>query len=559
MPVRIHPLLLVQIALLCAGALSAQSLTVGTLFQREDTDSGYVLLVPAASTQTWLMDNCGREVHRWFSDAPPALSAYLLPDGSLLRSARISNDYPAGGSGGRIDRQDWNGLPTWTYTYSSDSGHQHHDILPLPNGNVLVLAWEKFSVAEAIARGRRPDLLVDELWAEKIIELRPTGPNSADIVWTWRLWDHLVQDRDPGKPNFGNPSDFPGRVDINYVLDSIPETWADWTHANSLDYHPELDQIVLSVRNFHELWIIDHSTTTEEAAGSSGGNSGRGGELLYRWGNPRAYGRGGSADQVFFQQHDATWIPPGFPGEGNLTVFNNGRGRPGGEYSSVEEIQPPLLPDGTYALPASGPYGPATTVWSYRADPPGQLLSKNLSGARRQSNGNTLICSGAEGRLLEVSPEGVLTWEYVCPVGPGGPISQGNTAVNNQLFRAIRYAPDYDGLSGRDLSPGAFIQFEAPGRECEVEPVPTGLAALPQPNTSSAFPNPFTDRLHITTSEPSNFTLSLYGPSGKLQTESELKTGGLVLQTADWPSGLYLLRITRNDGSLIHQQRLLRL
>jgi hypothetical protein len=558
MQAHLLPLSLFLVSLCSAGIIKAQSLTVGTLFQRADTDSGYVLLVPAASSQTWLMDNCGREIHRWSSDAPPALSAYLLPNGNLLRSARVPNDYPAGGSGGRIDLRDWTGLPIWTYTYSSDSGHQHHDILPLPNGNVLVLAWEKFTPAEAIARGRRPDRVIDELWAEKIIELRPTGPSSAEIVWTWRLWDHLVQDLDPTKPNFGNPADFPGRVDINYVLDSIPETWADWTHANSLDYHPGLDQIVISVRNFHELWIIDHSTTTEEAAGSSGGNSGRGGELLYRWGNPRAYGRGGLSDQVFFQQHDATWVPPGFPGEGNLTIFNNGRGRPAGEYSSVEEIEPPLLPDGTYQLPGDDPYGPVSPAWSYPAEPPGEILSKNLSSARRQSNGNTLLCSGADGRLIEVSPDGTKTWEYVCPVGPGGPIAQGNNAINNQVFRAIRYAPNYIGLAGRDLSPGDYIQFETPGRECVVEPAPTGLTSPLAAQHSAAFPNPFAETLRIPAPGAGIFALSIYSSSGCLYAQSALGPEGLQLQTEQWPAGLYLMRITRADGVLIQQQRLIR-
>ena len=66
---------------------------------------------------------------------------------------------------------------------------------------------------------------------------------------------------------------------------------------NSVAYHPELDQIVLSVLGFSEIWIIDHGTTTAEAAGHTGGRSGKGGDLLYRWGNPRAYRAGSAVDQ----------------------------------------------------------------------------------------------------------------------------------------------------------------------------------------------------------------------------------------------------------------------
>ena len=72
---------------------------------------------------------------------------------------------------------------------------------------------------------------------------------------------------------------------------------ADWASYT-------LDQIVLSNHNLSEIWIIDHSTTTLEAASHSGGNSGKGGDLLYRWGNPQAYDQGTGADQLLnHQQH----------------------------------------------------------------------------------------------------------------------------------------------------------------------------------------------------------------------------------------------------------------
>ena len=117
------------------------------------------------------------------------------------------------------------------------------------------------------------------------------------------------------------------------------------------------------------IWIIDHSTTTEEAAGHTGGNSGQGGDLLYRWGNPEAHGVGGAADQKLFVQHDARWIGEGLPGEGNILVFNNGTDRPGVEedYSSVLELAPPINPDGSYVTLPAEPTGPTSPVWEYIA------------------------------------------------------------------------------------------------------------------------------------------------------------------------------------------------
>ncbi len=549
-------LLVVVLSAPCHGVFAQP--TLGTLFYQSNTDTGYLLMAPSISNQTWLIDNCGREVHRWDSDAPPALSVHLLEDGSLLRPARISNSFNAGGTGGLIDRLDWDGLQTWRFTYSADTGHQHHDICPLPNGNVLVLAWEKHTIEKALALGRKPETLFTELWSEKIVELRPVGPNQAEYVWSWRLWDHLVQDQDPLKPNFGNPADFPGRVDINYLLDEGPESYPDWTHANSVDFNPELNQVLISVRNFHELWVIDHSTTRAEAVGSTGGNSGRGGDLLYRWGNPQAYGRGDSSDQVFFQQHDASWIPPGLPGEGHILVFNNGKDRPGVSYSSVEEILPPLEADGNYTLNTDQPYGPAEVIWRYVADPPEALISKNLSGAQRQPNGNTLICSGGNGRVIEVTPDGNTTWEYICPVGAGGPLSQGSIPSTNQLFQLSRYPVDYPGLSGRDLSPGATVQVEVSPPDCEIIPVYSG--SLPEQNGAifQAGPNPFSTRLWVLPAEKGIFHLTLVNSTGTVFYSESGGDDGWVLQTHNWPVGIYVALLQPKNRTYAYRTTLIK-
>ncbi|MDP6582914.1 MAG: aryl-sulfate sulfotransferase, partial [Vicinamibacterales bacterium] len=196
--------------------------------------------------------------------------------------------------------------------------------------------------AEAVAAGRNPATVGNVLRPDHVIEVQQTGPVTGSIVWEWHVWDHLVQDFDAGQANYGVVGDHPELVDINFPPGALgPGSMGDWQHTNGIAFNPELDQIVLSAHHFGEAWIIDHSTTTEEAASHAGGASGMGGDLLYRWGNPVAYGHGTQADQMLWGQHDVQWIAGGSPGEGHLLVFNNGGGRPGGPYSSVDEFETP--------------------------------------------------------------------------------------------------------------------------------------------------------------------------------------------------------------------------
>ena len=432
--------------------------TLGLQRDLHGATAGYTLLNPLFSKETHLVDSRGRRVHSWRSQYLPGVAARLLPSGDLLRAGRLSNPwFQAGGVGGIVEVFDWAGKRTWSYQLSSQQDCQHHDVIQLPSGNLLLLAWELKSKPEALAAGRDPALLHEGvLWPEKIVEVKPSSSGGI-VVWEWRVWDHLVQDFDKAKPNYGVVERHPELIDLNYAISGA----ADWLHANSLAYHPKLDQILISVRSFDEIWIIDHSTTTKQAASHKGGRSGKGGDLLYRWGNPLTMRAAGT--QQLFRQHDAHWVPPGLPGEGNILVFNNGNGRPGKPYSRVDELVPPKVDSrGNYARSGST-WGPAAPVWSYADPVPTQLFSGFVSGAQRLSSGNTLVCAGAQGRIFEVTRAGATVWQYTNPEASGALAQQGDIVEGNEVFRAPRYAPGYAGLRGKTLTPGAPLERYAAG------------------------------------------------------------------------------------------------
>lgn len=441
----------------------AQQRTVGLFLDDPSAFKGYTLFAPMNSSVTYLIDNGGLLVHSWQGSTDPGDSAYFMENGHLLRTAKVSNAvFSAGGAGGRVQDFDWDGTVVWDFTYSSSQHLSHHDVEWLPSGNVLLIAWELKSRALAIAAGRNPALVTNQgLWPDHIIEVQPSGANGGTIVWEWHVWDHLIQDFDPAKANFGIVANHAELIDLNFARGS----GADWTHANSLDYNPSFDQILVSMHNLGEVWVLDHSTTTQQAAGHAGGRGGRGGDLLYRWGDPQVYRAGTAADEKLYGQHDAQWILPGSPGAGHISVFNNGMGRPSGAYSSVEEIAPPVDANGHYTLIPGSAYGPVAQSWIYTASPPTSLYANNISGALRLPNGDTLICDGPKGTFIEVTPGGSMVWEYINPVVMSGPLTQGDpipgggAGQGNMVFKIRRYAPAYPGLAGHDLTPGQTIEL----------------------------------------------------------------------------------------------------
>ena len=438
--------------------------TVGLLLNEPDAAAGYTLFTGQNNSDVFLIDPLGRVAHAWHM-ADQVSHTKLLDNGNLL-AARPD----------RLVEFDQFGNKIWQYKIDG----RHHDFLKMPNGNVMMIArWIRTHEEEAIAAGANPEFVhEDGLQYDYLLEARPTGASGGQIVWEWSAWDHLVQDFDPTKPNYGAIAEHPELIDLNFLLEAIsehhPDKPRDWLHVNAIDYNPELDQIMLSPRHFSELWIIDHSATIEEARGHSGGNSGMGGDLLYRWGNPRAYGHGTLADQRLFWQHQTHWIPPGLPGAGNILVFNNGLEFPGDErfYSSVDELAPPA--DGYRRAPNS-PYPALAPEWIYTAKTRSDFYAPVISGTQRLPNGNTLIVDGPAGTIFQATPNGKIAWKYVAPLRKRAHLRQGERVTGvtktfptpygdpvplryNRMYRAYWYPPDYPGLRTLDLTPGDYIE-----------------------------------------------------------------------------------------------------
>ena len=483
----------------------------GLIKKTDKTTPGYTLFSPYSGTVSYLIDKDGNIVHSWKGELSAALNGYLLENGHLIRVER-DVDFPtfaAGGAAGRIREYDWEGNLVWDFEYANEKELIHHDIEVLPNGNVLAISYELITPEQAISAGKDPSKVGNAgIWPDKIIEIKPIKPFGGEIVWEWHMWDHLIQDFDSKKQNYGVIAENPRRIDINLNNDfdfppfsqeqidmmkkheiltsnfTVDNLTSDISHCNAVSYNPELDQIAISIKHFGELFIIDHSTTTEEAKGSTGGKWGHGGDLLYRWGNPENYGRGTKEDRTLFNQHEVRWVPQGYEGAGNLTMFNNDIINPNnkkpsvlgammesgsadpeisiadiGNYSAVYEIAMPTSEEGVYTIPESDKIGPNTTSWQYTAPDKYSLFSPIMSSAQRLKNGNTMITSGIDGRILEVTPEGQTVWEYRNQYKydyklPDGSVAQpGGSITQYGLNRSLHYDTDYEAFKGKDLKP----------------------------------------------------------------------------------------------------------
>lgn len=416
----------------------AQSPTVGLMHYSPDVTDGYMLFTPERNAQTYLVDPCGEVVNSWTFSEEPGLTCYLLDNGNLLRAGKDS-----------IEIRDWDNNLVWSYAVSDSGFRQHHDIEPLPNGNILMVVTGLYADTTILAEGRMPALVSGDIKLDQVIELEPVGTHDANVVWQWNFIDHLIQDFDSTKENYGVVEDHPELLDINYDNGNN----FDWTHVNSIDYNADLDQIIMSARHTDEIYIIDHSTTTAEAASHAGGASGKGGDFLWRWGNPLVYRQGQSFNQKLFGQHDAKWVPAGYADEGKISVFNNGGN--GVDLESMVHLIEPEIVGGNYTMNGNL-FLPSDFDFSWGGMLLGHVLFEDKkSGCHTLPNGNFMITESGFGLSTEIQKDGTVLWCYKNPTYNNGAVYNqfdSPSLSQNGIFRGEKYMPDFPGFVGKDLT-----------------------------------------------------------------------------------------------------------
>lgn len=522
-------------------AQAAAQRTVGLLsYQPDKSFDGYNLIYPHNQPTVFLLNNCGEVVHSWTDESfwRPGNTAYILPNGNLVKAKRHnlfqSDPIWAGGGGAIVEIRDWDNNLLWQFEENNAERRLHHDFKVLPNGNIIMVSWELKTGVQAVQAGRNPVLLPQgKIWPDYILEINPA---TNETVWEWHAWDHLIQDFDPTKDNFGDVGAHPELIDFNW---DTSNGHPDWMHVNAIDYNAELDQILISVPTFSEVWVIDHSTTTEEAAGHTGGLGGKGGDLLYRWGNPMTYRAGTAADQRLFYPHHIHWVGPfldaSHPHYGKIAAFNN---RVSPTYSTVNVFDPAFAP-GTWTYPmAEGRWLPVSFDLTLTHPDTFQINSDGLSSVQFLPNGNVLICSGRWGYAFELSPENEIVWEYKTPLSGGSSVPQGQTLSigTNATFKMDRYPINFDAFIGRDLSPQGFLELNPDPDFCDL------LTAVSDPVEADGlaiFPNPATYETILEWKGPHETTISVFDALGRRVREMRLAPGRTALNTASWSSGIY--------------------
>jgi hypothetical protein len=387
-------------------------------------------------------------VRQWTFNEIPGATCYLLSNGNLLRAGKDN-----------LEIRDWNNNVIWSYQATSNGINQHHDITPLPNGNILCIVTDTYTLSQMIAAGRNPAATDPSMKFEKIIEIQPVGTNAVNIVWEWKFMDHIIQDFDATKLNYGVVENHPELLDMNFNNGYTN----DYIHANGIDYNSDLDQILISARHLNEIYIIDHSTTTSQAASNSGGNHNKGGDFLWRWGNPQVYRKGTESDRKLFLQHNPMWIENGYLDQGKITVFSNGEPNTAQTVSSVHIIQPEIS-SGNYTM-TNDVFNPSNFEWTWTGTILGvQLDQQRQSGVQSQPNGNIIISEAILGRVSEITKDGILLW---CYKNPSGTITNGlptyypqyiTTSISNSFFKAEKYPSNFEGFIDKDLTPIGILE-----------------------------------------------------------------------------------------------------
>jgi hypothetical protein len=525
--------------------------TIGALVNTPEAMDAYTFFSVTFGRKSYLIDNCGEVIRDWDHQFRAGLAGYMLPDGRILRTSSINHPRISQTSqGGLLEIYGWDGDLEWSYDFTDNIRTQHHDIVYMENGNILVLAWEFIDDDEVVELGR--DLTRfnrRDLYGEAVYEIKPVGVDDAEIIWEWHLRDHYVQDYDPTKLNYVTDiGDHPRKYDFNYFGFSAWST-TDWTHCNALDYNAERDEVLINCRGGNEFWIIDHSTTTAQAATDTGGTRGHGGDFLYRWGNPGAYKKGNNGDIKLFGAHGLEWIPNDRPYGGSIVAFNNGLPRPAGNFSTVEVVTPAMDEDGNYLMDTDGIFMPEDAVYTYTASGnPRSFFSNYQSNAYFLANGHLFTNRGDYGHFVELDSNEQVVWEYINPAGASGPAQQGQYPQSSSVFTATRLPANHSAFDGKDLTPQGVIELDSDYTDCLIY---SAVSPIDQGVNTRIWYSAQEDMLYIEPDVTSAFVISIWTMDGKQVGTFHCHDRQMQIRTHEWAVGTYVVAVTNDEGRMI--------
>ena len=219
--------------------------------------NGFALYNRQNQNTAYLIDKDGSIAKTWNCNVACNYTVLLKENGNIVRGGKYaSNQLNGAAIGGVVQEIDPSGNIVWEFIYSNSNHCSHHDIC-LVGDNVMLIAWEVKTVSELTQAGYNG--ATTSKWPTHFVEIAQNG-SGGQIVWEWHIWDHLIQDHDSSKDNFGVISNHPELIDINMISATgggpPGMNSGDWFHINGIDYNADLDQIAFSSRHASEVYII---------------------------------------------------------------------------------------------------------------------------------------------------------------------------------------------------------------------------------------------------------------------------------------------------------------
>lgn len=485
--------------LLSLPLFAASSLLAGTAMQGATFVPGGT---STSSSKTCLLGPDGAVVQTWSGVGSPY--AAFLTDSATVLYGTGSGTGP-GAPYKSIAEVAWDGTSknnTWTWT-SPTTGTLHHAFATMPNGHWLAIGYEYLTNAQIMsAMGVSSLSYTGTAYNEHVLEYDPA---TKTVVWEWDAKKHFSATANPHKINvtkWSSGSSGPGGGSSGDVL-----------HFNSVAYDPVRDVVLVSAHMLNEILVIDHSTTTAQAATDAGGNFKKGGQILFRWGAPTNYG--GTGSTICNVVHGGNVVPKGYANEGNYLFFcnsDNGVLNSSAKgISAAYEIQP-VVADTGFVL-SNGTYG-ATVAFNFFKS--GYTSSGNFGFVQALPNGNRFVSFSKSGKMAEIS-EGAIVLEY--------------SGASSERFRASRYPLTYKGLSKSSIYQATTGVDRVVAEQ--------GLRVLAQASSRTLAVGGVAAGSRITVRDM----------SGRLLAATTAASDNATISTRGWTNGAYVLRV-ENAGKV---------